>query len=161
MALQLRGYPIDHPLMRAGLAGLESFTVYEDDRCWLEACQSPVWDTALALIALLDAGVARPITRRSCAPPRGCSTRRSGVRGDWAVRRPRLAPGGWAFEFENDNYPDIDDTAEVVIALRRVEHPDRARMDAADRSAASTGSIGHAELGPAAGAPSTPTTRAS
>ena len=47
--------------------------------------------------------------------------------GDWTVRRPRLAPGGWAFEFENDNYPDIDDTAEVVIALRRVDHPDRAR----------------------------------
>ncbi len=55
------------------------------------------------------------------------------VRGDWAVRRPRLEPGGWAFEFENDNYPDIDDTAEVVIALRRVDHPDRARKEAAIR----------------------------
>ena len=45
------------------------------------------------------------------------------ARGDWAVRRPRLAPGGWAFEFANDNYPDIDDTAEVVLALRRTRPP--------------------------------------
>ncbi len=49
------------------------------------------------------------------------------------MRRPDLEPGGWAFEFENDNYPDLDDTAEVVLALRRVEHPDRERVDAAVR----------------------------
>jgi squalene-hopene/tetraprenyl-beta-curcumene cyclase len=55
-----------------------------------------------------------------------------GVRGDWAVRRPGLDPGGWAFEFANDHYPDIDDTAEVVLALRRVAegYPDRARLEA-------------------------------
>src|SRR5207237_1152737 len=61
------------------------------------------------------------------------------VRGDWAVRRPGLAPGGWAFEFDNDGYPDTDDTAEVVLALRRVAHPDRARLRAAvDRGVAWT-----------------------
>ncbi len=81
------------------------------------------------------------------------------VPGDWSVRRPRLAPGGWAFEFENDNYPDIDDTAEVVIALRRVDHPDRARVDAAVRRGVDW-TDRHAELGTAAGAPSTPTTPA-
>jgi squalene-hopene/tetraprenyl-beta-curcumene cyclase len=53
------------------------------------------------------------------------------VRGDWAVRRPDVPAGGWAFEFANDNYPDIDDTAEVVLALRRVEHPDPERVEAA------------------------------
>jgi squalene-hopene/tetraprenyl-beta-curcumene cyclase len=47
------------------------------------------------------------------------------------VQRPQLAPGGWAFEFHNDNYPDIDDTAEVVLALRRIDHPDQARVDSA------------------------------
>lgn len=51
--------------------------------------------------------------------------------GDWSVRRPQLPPGGWAFEFHNDNYPDIDDTAEVVLALRRVRHPEPARVEAA------------------------------
>jgi squalene-hopene/tetraprenyl-beta-curcumene cyclase len=132
MALQLRGYPIDHPVMRAGLDGLDKFTVYEDDHCWLEACQSPVWDTALALIALSDAGVAAddPALMRAAEWLLGQEVR---VRGDWAVRRPNLEPGGWAFEFENDNYSDIDDTAEVVMALRRAEHPDRARVDAAVR----------------------------
>ncbi len=132
MALHLRGYPIDHPLMRAGLEGLESFTVYEDDHCWLEACQSPVWDTALAVIALRDAGVDAddPALVRAAGWLLDEEVR---VPGDWTVRRPRLAPGGWAFEFENDNYPDIDDTAEVAIALRRVDHPDRARVDAAVR----------------------------
>ena len=59
------------------------------------------------------------------------------VKGDWAVRRPRLEPGGWAFEFANDNYPDTDDTAEIVLALRRVAHPvpDAVRA-AADRGVA-------------------------
>jgi squalene-hopene/tetraprenyl-beta-curcumene cyclase len=61
----------------------------------------------------------------------------TGVRGDWAVRRPNLAVGGWAFEFDNDGYPDTDDTAEVVLALRRVDHPDPARLRAAvDRGVA-------------------------
>jgi squalene-hopene/tetraprenyl-beta-curcumene cyclase len=132
MALQLRGYAIDHPVMRAGLEGLDKFTVYGDDHCWLEACQSPVWDTALALIALSDAGVAAddPALLRAADWLLDEEVR---VGGDWTVRRPELQPGGWAFEFENDNYPDIDDTAEVVMALRRVEHPDRARVDAAVR----------------------------
>jgi squalene-hopene/tetraprenyl-beta-curcumene cyclase len=130
MALQLRGYPIDHPLMKTALAGLDTFTVYEDDRCWLEACQSPVWDTCLALIALLDAGVPAddPALVRAAGWLLDEEVR---VRGDWAVRRPKLEPSGWAFEFENDNYPDLDDTAEVVIALRRIEHPERARKEAA------------------------------
>jgi squalene-hopene/tetraprenyl-beta-curcumene cyclase len=132
MALHLRGYPIDHPLMRVSLEGLESFTVYEEDRCWLEACQSPVWDTALAVIALRDAGVPAddPALVRAADWLLGEEVR---VRGDWAVRRPNLEPGGWAFEFENDNYPDIDDAAEVAIALRRVDHPEPALVDAAVR----------------------------
>jgi squalene-hopene/tetraprenyl-beta-curcumene cyclase len=61
------------------------------------------------------------------------------VRGDWAVRRPSLAPGGWAFEFANDGYPDTDDTAEIVLALRRVDHPDPQRLrGAVDRGVAWT-----------------------
>jgi squalene-hopene/tetraprenyl-beta-curcumene cyclase len=132
MALDLRGYSIDHPLMQAALEGLEAFTVNEDEECWLEACQSPVWDTALAIIALRDAGVPAddPALVRAADWLLDEEVR---VGGDWTVRRPDLEPGGWAFEFENDNYPDLDDTAEVVLALRRVEHPDRERVAAAVR----------------------------
>jgi squalene-hopene/tetraprenyl-beta-curcumene cyclase len=120
IALTLRGYALDHPVIAKGLRGLDGFTIVEDGVRRLEACQSPVWDTALAVIALADAGL----------PPSHDALRRAGrwlvdeeirVRGDWAVRRPRLEPGGWAFEFANDHYPDIDDTAEVVMALRRTD----------------------------------------
>jgi squalene-hopene/tetraprenyl-beta-curcumene cyclase len=98
---------------------LEGFIIREGGTRRLEACQSPVWDTALALIALLDAGVAAddPMLQRATDWLLGEEIR---VAGDWAVRRPRLAPGGWAFEFANDNYPDTDDTAEIVLGLRRV-----------------------------------------
>jgi squalene-hopene/tetraprenyl-beta-curcumene cyclase len=132
MALNLMGYDIDHPVIRASLEGIDRFTIVEGDVRRLEACQSPVWDTALAAIALSDAGLA----------PHHPALQRAGewllreeirVRGDWAVRRPDLAPGGWAFEFANDSYPDIDDSAEVVMALRRVSLPDAGALEAGIR----------------------------
>ena len=122
LALHLSGYPLDHPAVRKGLDGLEGFVIREPGPDGvvrrLEACQSPVWDTALALIALLDAGV-DPDDEAVSRAARWVLGEEIRVRGDWAVRRPRLAPGGWAFEFANDIYPDTDDTAEVVLALRR------------------------------------------
>ncbi len=104
--------------MRAGLAGLDGFTINDERGRRLEACQSPVWDTALAVTALADAGLepGEPALR---AAARDFLDEEISVPGDWQVRRPGLAPGGWAFEFANDNYPDIDDTAEVVLALGR------------------------------------------
>jgi squalene-hopene/tetraprenyl-beta-curcumene cyclase len=118
IALHLQGYPIDHPVMRAGLAGLDRFTIDDEAGRRIEACQSPVWDTALAVTALADAGLAPgdEVLVRAGDYLVGQEVR---VRGDWSVRRPLLTPGGWAFEFENDNYPDVDDTAEVVLALGR------------------------------------------
>ncbi|WP_405085120.1 squalene--hopene cyclase [Microbispora sp. NBC_01389] len=122
IALHLSGYDAAHPVMRRGLAGLDRFTIREDGTRRLEACQSPVWDTALAVIALLDAGLPRehPALDRA-----GEWLLREEIRGpgDWAVRRPGLAPGGWAFEFDNDGYPDVDDTAEVILALGRWGRP--------------------------------------
>jgi squalene-hopene/tetraprenyl-beta-curcumene cyclase len=129
MALNLLGYDLDHPVMARGLAGLDRFTITEDGPDGpdapvrrLEACQSPVWDTVLIMIGLADAGLpsdhpglvgaARWVLGEEIRGP-----------GDWQVRRPSLAPGGWAFEFDNDVYPDTDDTAEVVLALRRVSLP--------------------------------------
>ena len=123
MALHLQGYALDHPVMQAGLDGLEGFTLEDDAGRRIEACQSPVWDTALAVVALADAGVA-PDDPHMRAAGRWLVHEEITVPGDWTVRRPDLAPGGWAFEFANDNYPDIDDTAEVVLALRRTDVPD-------------------------------------
>jgi squalene-hopene/tetraprenyl-beta-curcumene cyclase len=130
LALYLRGYPLNHPVVRAAFDGLDRFLIREGDVRRLEACQSPVWDTALAVIALSDAGV----------DDDDDALRRAGtwlveqevtVRGDWAVRRPDVPTGGWAFEFANANYPDIDDTAEVVLALRRIDFGDATARDAA------------------------------
>jgi squalene-hopene/tetraprenyl-beta-curcumene cyclase len=128
IALHLSGYPLDHPVIRKGLAGLDAFTIDEPDSRRLEACQSPVWDTALAVVALSDAGFdgGDPALVRAAD---WLLDEQILAKGDWSVRRPKLEPGGWAFEFANLNYPDVDDAAEVVLALRRVRHPDRARVE--------------------------------
>jgi squalene-hopene/tetraprenyl-beta-curcumene cyclase len=129
IALHLGGYPLDHPVMQHGLEGLERFMVEDRDDARgvgapagesrrLEACQSPVWDTALSMIALSEGGVAaeHPAMERAVD---WLLELEATQRGDWAVARPALEPGGWAFEFANVNYPDVDDTAEVVLALNR------------------------------------------
>jgi squalene-hopene/tetraprenyl-beta-curcumene cyclase len=128
LALHLLGYPMDHPVIAKGIGGLERFLVREQTPEGtvrrLEACQSPVWDTVLGVQALRDAGLPadHPSLRRAVDYLLAEEIR---VKGDWSVKRPELpAGGGWAFEFDNDGYPDIDDTAEVLLALNRVEHPD-------------------------------------
>ncbi len=137
MALNVLGYSVDHEVMAAGLAGWDRFTIVEEGPDGpvrrVEACQSPVWDTALALVALGDAGLqpGHPAMERAADWLLG---EEIGVRGDWAMRRPGTAPGGWAFEFDNDGYPDIDDTAEVVLGLRRT-------LGTTDRRAAITRGI--------------------
>jgi squalene-hopene/tetraprenyl-beta-curcumene cyclase len=133
IALHLLGYSLDHPALHKGLAALETFAIRENGMRRFEACQSPVWDTCLAMVALRDAGVAKndPAMVKGGAWLLHEEIR---VPGDWAVKRPQLEPGGWAFEFANDNYPDIDDTAEVILALRAAG-ADSARTDAAVRRA--------------------------
>ncbi len=135
MALNALGYAVDHPVIAAGLAGWERFTIVEETPDGpvrrIEACQSPVWDTALSMIALSDAGVDAEHPALERAADWLCAEEIR-VRGDWAVRRPDLAPSGWAFEFDNDLYPDVDDTAEVIMALRRAR-PTPARLAAIDR----------------------------
>jgi squalene-hopene/tetraprenyl-beta-curcumene cyclase len=145
IALRLEGYPLEEGPIRKGLDGLEGFMIHDGggvasteppgsggagfagagagDERRMEACQSPVWDTALALVALGDAGLEpdHPAIERGARWLLGEEIR---VRGDWSVRRPDLEPGGWAFEFANDWYPDTDDTAEVVLALRRSAVPE-------------------------------------
>ena len=126
MALALQGYPIDHPVMRAGIDGLDAFTVHEDGMQWLEACQSPVWDTALAILALESSGTGRDDPALVLAADWLLDQQINDASGDWAIRRRGLRPGGWAFEYHNVNYPDCDDTTVVALALRAVSHHDHA-----------------------------------
>ncbi len=111
------GYGFEDDTLRRAVEGWQGFTIDEGDRLRPEACQSPVWDTALAVLALRDAGVdaASPPLRKAAD---WLLAEEVSVKGDWAIHRPDLPPGGWAFEFENDLYPDVDDTAVVALALR-------------------------------------------
>jgi squalene-hopene/tetraprenyl-beta-curcumene cyclase len=127
IALHLRGYEVDHPAMRAGLKAIDGFTIDDDQGRRMEACQSPVWDTALAVLALVQAGE-EPDHPALVQAADWLLDQQVLGHGDWAVRRPQLPPGGWAFEFANVNYPDVDDTAEVVMALEAVRHPQADRV---------------------------------
>jgi squalene-hopene/tetraprenyl-beta-curcumene cyclase len=133
IALNAYGLPLSAEPMRRGLDGLDGFTISDAAGRRIEACQSPVWDTALAVIALLDAGV-EPTHPSVARAAQWLASREIRHRGDWTRRRPYLEPGGFAFEFANDWHPDIDDTAEVVMALRRAG----TGADAADRGLAWT-----------------------
>src|SRR5256885_4924570 len=116
--------PEDETFAR-GLAGWERFMVRDGDRLRPEACQSPIWDTALAVLALRAAGVPADDPRLQAAGSWLLGEEVT-VRGDWAIRRPGLAPGGGSFEFDNDLYPDVDDTAVVALALRELDLGDEA-----------------------------------
>jgi squalene-hopene/tetraprenyl-beta-curcumene cyclase len=118
LMLAALGHGFEDDTLRRGVEGWEGFTIDEGDRLRPEACQSPVWDTGLAVLALRDSGLGpeHPALVRAAE---WLEREEVTVAGDWAVRLPELAPGGWAFEFENDLYPDVDDTAVVALALRR------------------------------------------
>ena len=103
-----------------GGRGLERLLVEEEERLRPEACQSPIWDTALAVLALRACGVLP--RRRSARQGRRMAARRGGHgRRRLGCPPPGSGPGGWAFEFENDLYPDVDDAAVVCLALRELE----------------------------------------
>ncbi len=128
IALRQLGYANDHPVMAKGLQGFrEAWSKPSDDGASLrvQACLSPVWDTALAALGLLDAGVPpdHPALQRTV---RWLLKEEIRVKGDWAVKAPDLEPSGWAFEFENDLYPDIDDTSIIVMILDAVRLSDPA-----------------------------------
>jgi squalene-hopene/tetraprenyl-beta-curcumene cyclase len=132
MALNMLGYDVSHPIMAKGLAGLDQFTITEDSADGpmrtFDACQGPVWGTALMMVALADAGLPPEHPALVNAAKWVLDEEVRGP-GDWQVRRPEVAPGSWSFSFDNDVYPDNDDTAEVVLALRRVAMPTQPAID--------------------------------
>jgi len=113
------GYGFEDEQLRAAVEGWSGFLVDESDRLRPEACQSPVWDTGLALLALRACGVPadHPQLVKAGGWLLGEEVR---VQGDWSVRVPAVEPGGWAFEFANDLYPDVDDAAVICLALREL-----------------------------------------
>ena len=125
MALRALGYRDDHPAVRRGIEAVDNFLVEDGDRLFFQPCISPTWDTALMAKALLDSGMPSDHSALRRAAD-WLIARQIFEPGDWRVYNPSLEPGGWAFEFTNDWYPDVDDTAVILMALRRIDVRDRA-----------------------------------
>ncbi|HEY2352386.1 MAG TPA: squalene--hopene cyclase [Candidatus Acidoferrum sp.] len=131
-ALVALGYGPDDPLTCRETREFARFEIEEEDTIRLQPCVSPVWDTAIAMVALEEAGVAPDDPTLVTAADWILSKQILGP-GDWQVKNKDAEPGGWAFEFRNDFFPDVDDTAFVLMALQRVKFPDARRMEAATR----------------------------
>ena len=119
MMYDLLGYPPDHPDRAIARRAVEKLLVVKEDEAYCQPCVSPVWDTSLVAHALLEAKDARA----DQAVARGLEWLKPlqvlDVKGDWAEEKPHVRPGGWAFQYRNDRYPDLDDTAVVVMAFDR------------------------------------------
>jgi squalene-hopene/tetraprenyl-beta-curcumene cyclase len=131
-ALIAMGMGPDDPLTRREIQEFSRFEIEEPDTIRLQPCVSPVWDSCIAMVALEEAGVAPDHPSLVKAAEWVLSKQILGP-GDWQVKNKDAEPGGWAFEFRNDHYPDVDDTAFVLMALQRVKIPDEKRMEAAIR----------------------------
>lgn len=124
MALDLLGYPADHPDRVEALKQFERLMVNDGDRFYFQPCFSVVWDTAIAAYALGESGNAPKSAMTRCAD--WLLTKEVRRKGDWSVKRPNVEPSGWYFELANEWYPDIDDTAQVLLALNHAKASDSA-----------------------------------
>ncbi|MCX6359255.1 MAG: squalene--hopene cyclase [Armatimonadetes bacterium] len=122
MGLICSGTPASAPTVRHELDHLRSFLLNDERGCRLQPCLSPVWDTAIAVNALLESGTPATDTAVRTAN-RWLLSKQTRRVGDWAVKTPQAAPGGWFFEYENERYPDLDDTAMVLMALHKAYCP--------------------------------------
>lgn len=127
MALDTLGYAKDHPVRVDAMRQFERLMVDDGERFFFQPCFSPVWDTAIGAYALALSGEGNGAVRRAADWLMAREVRRTG---DWSVKRPRTAPSGWAFEYRNEFYPDIDDTAMVVLALGNADASDSAAQRA-------------------------------
>ncbi|MDE2404926.1 MAG: squalene--hopene cyclase [Sphingomonadales bacterium] len=119
MMYDVLGYPEDHPHRAIARESVERLLVLKDDEAYCQPCVSPVWDTALAAHAMLEVGSEEAVARAHKALDWLRPRQVLDVVGDWADQRPDVRPGGWAFQYNNDHYPDLDDTAVVVMAMDR------------------------------------------
>ncbi len=119
MALDVLGYHETHPLRVEALRHFNDLMVDDGERFYFQPCYSPIWDTAIAGYALAEAGSrSAPALKRAADWMLSKEIRRQG---DWSVKRPNTEPSGWAFEYNNEHYPDIDDTAMVLLALSKMQ----------------------------------------
>jgi len=132
MALDALGYAEDHPLRVEAVRQFNRLMVDDGERFLFQPCFSPVWDTAIAAYALEQVGADPAAIARAADWLLAREIRRPG---DWAVKRPHAEPSGWAFEYRNEFYPDIDDTAMALLALRNARSSDSAAQDACQRRA--------------------------
>jgi squalene-hopene/tetraprenyl-beta-curcumene cyclase len=134
MALDVLGYPEDHPARQEAVRQFQRLMVDDGRRpLFFQPCFSPIWDTGIAMFALGESGVApRQALSRAANWVLEREIRR---RGDWSVKSPHTTPSGWAFEFNNDFYPDIDDTAMILLALSRAHATDSAAQRATQQRA--------------------------
>ena len=127
-ALAFLGYPPEDPLRKTAREAIERLVVQRADEAYCQPCVSPIWDTGLTSLALEESLKAAPDPRTEAALRRGLdwlkSKQLTDQPGDWQARRPGLEGGGWAFQFENSHYPDVDDSAVVAHALLQAARPD-------------------------------------
>lgn len=123
LCMKLVGYGVSDPVLHRGLKAVEAFSVETHDKLWVQACVSPVWDTALVMRSLVESGIPRdhPALQRGGA---WLLHKQVTQHGDWAVKNTAGHTGAWAFEFWNRWYPDVDDTAVVVMALNAIRLPE-------------------------------------
>lgn len=128
MALDVLGYSADHPLRREAERQFNQLMVDDTRGFYMQPCFSPVWDTAIAAFALAEGGsVPHEALRRTADWLVSKEIRR---KGDWSVKRPKVEPSGWAFEFNNEFYPDVDDTAMVLLAFDKTGSSDEKSLQA-------------------------------
>ncbi len=134
IALRCLGYSIDDPQMIRAMDEFEALGIEEGDTFRMQPCKSPVWDTAYAIFALGESGVPRSEPRMVAAAD-WMLQKQITHRGDWSVKAKKAQPAGWYFEFNNEFYPDVDDTAMVNLALSLVDHPnERYQHESAGRA---------------------------
>jgi squalene-hopene/tetraprenyl-beta-curcumene cyclase len=121
MMFDALGIPPDHPDRAIARAAIDKLLMVKGDEAYCQPCLSPVWDTALMCHALLEVGGEQPTAQAVKSLEWLAGKQVLDVAGDWAVARPDVRPGGWAFQYANPHYPDLDDTAVVVMAMDRVQ----------------------------------------
>ncbi|ACI93782.1 squalene-hopene cyclase [Afipia carboxidovorans OM5] len=124
MMYDVLGYPPNDPNRALARESVERLLVIKDDEAYCQPCVSPVWDTALAAHSMLESGEAADIEAAKAGLDWLLPRQVLDLKGDWADKRPDVRPGGWAFQYNNAHYPDLDDTAVVVMAMDRVRRLD-------------------------------------
>jgi squalene-hopene/tetraprenyl-beta-curcumene cyclase len=121
IALRCLGYSVDDPQFIRAMDEFEALGIEEEDTFRMLPCKSPVWDTAYALFALGESGVPANDARMVAAGD-WMLQKQVTHKGDWAVKVKDTAPAGWYFEFNNEFYPDVDDSAMVMLGLSKIQH---------------------------------------